>query len=144
MSPHFGCLSEFFLELGETATLPSLEGVVLCRNFPFVNCVCRVSLAGQLGLELECACAAGRFGGKLHQNAFAGQLELELEPVWVMGTPGGQPHWGHLDRLVGAIVGVGSGHRESWGQAAPGPGAVAEMCVVCRTVQVQAKLGQEL
>lgn len=48
-------------------------------------CVCRVSLAGQLELELECTWAAGRFEGKLHQNAFAGQLELELVQMWVVG-----------------------------------------------------------
>lgn len=51
-------------------------------------CVCWVCLAGQLELELECAWAAGRFGGKLHQKAFAGQLELVLARMWVMGHMG--------------------------------------------------------
>lgn len=64
----------------------------------------------------EWAWATGRPGGKLHQDTFAGQLELELEKMWVVGTPRGKLHWGYLDRLVRAIVGVGSGHRESWGK----------------------------
>lgn len=41
------CLTFYvcFYELGETATSPSLEGVVLCRSVP---CVDRVALSGWL------------------------------------------------------------------------------------------------
>lgn len=72
----------------------------------------------------------------------AGQLEQELE--WDAGRHGGSrvPE-GFLGSLVGAIVGMGSGHRESWEQAAE-PGALAEVCVVCGKSQGSVKLGQEL
>lgn len=46
----------------------------MCRHFPFVDFVCKISVADQLKLMLEWAWATERLGGK--------------------------PPWGHLGRLV--------------------------------------------
>lgn len=48
----------------------------------------------------------------------------------------------HLGWLIETIVGARSGHRESQGQAALEPGAMAEVGVVCGKSQGQAARGR--
>ena len=67
-----------FYELCETVTSPGLEGLVLCRNIPYEDCVCQVALAGQLGLE---GAQAGVRGPQdvpgCARETLAGWLELQ-------------------------------------------------------------------
>lgn len=95
MSTHLAFLCVCFYELDKTATSLGLEGVVMCMNFHFVDCVCWVSLADQ--------------------------VKLELEQAWVLGRPRGKLLLDHLGRPAVTVVGAGSGHEESLDQAIPGP-----------------------
>lgn len=81
-------------ELGKTATSPVLEGVTLCKSYPFVDCEFWVSLAGQL--ELECMWAVG---------STAEQASLGLGAVAGMGMGQGKAPGANLSRtaLVGQL-----------------------------------------
>lgn len=71
-----------FYELAEKATSPGLEGMVLCRNFPFVNNICQVFLSGDLELE-------------------------HMQAVW---SSMDKTQRSHLGELPAAIAGAGRGH----------------------------------
>lgn len=89
-----------FCLLGETATSPSLDGVTLYKNVPYVDSVCLAAEVGWLELELA---QAGGSQGVLH-----------------MGHPGGM-----AGAEVGASCRAGTGHlglkwpQTSGSQAAP-------------------------
>lgn len=70
-----------------------LEEVVSCRSNPFVDCMCQMSLAGQ--------------------------LELKLGWAQAMGSPWDKSRWSCLCRAAGIVVGglwevPGSSHRAGW------------------------------